>query len=182
MSTTVTDPDWRTGKGYPSQSARPSVWEAEFYRRAAGSSPKPYFDIEGRGREIFVGPAILQVNDDGTVRGDNMLPASRHMVLMFFLDENLDDQIARARRWLLDSQTARFEQKARRRADKFLHYLRVLDGYADGASFEQIGAEIFPDLSDIYPDYQRRNRARNTLKQAVALTRRWQLFVPRAGR
>ena len=102
------------------------------------------------------------------------------MCLLFFLDENIDDQLARARRWLIGNQAARYKAKSRRRAAMFVLYLRALDAQADGATVEQIGEALFPSLSDSYPDYQRRKRAKATLKQAIGLTKRWRLFVSKA--
>jgi hypothetical protein len=182
MDAASRDTNWRTGTGYPNQTDSLSVWEGEFYRRAGGPIPKPHFKVSSTRVEVFTGPALIQVNDDGTAHAEDLLPATRHMVVLFFLDENIDDQLDRARHWLISNQANRYERRARRRADKFVLYLRALDAHADRATAEQIGDVLFPTLADAYPDYQRRKRAKDTLKQAMKLTKRWSMFAPRARR
>ena len=182
MDPPSTDTNWRTGTGYLNQTDSLSVWEGEFYRRAGGPMPKPHIKVSRTRFEVFTGPAIIQVNDDGTAHAEGLLPATRHMVVLFFLDENIDDQLDRARHTLLGNQANRYERRARRRVDKFVLYLRALDAHADGATAEQIGDVLFPTLSDAYPEYQRRKRAKDTLKQAMKLTKRWCIFAPRARR
>lgn len=168
--------DWRTGTGYPGLESSFAVWEAEFARRAA-SYGIPYFQREDGLREALSGPVLLQVEEDGTVRADGLLPPQRHLAMMFLLDKPIEAQVERAKRILLGHQRARFAQiKSRARVDKFGEYLRVLDAEAAGADLVEIGKVLWPKEDDSYPDYRRRKHARDATQAARRLLQRWVYF------
>lgn len=147
----VAKQDWRTGEGYPDRDSLPEVWHIEFLRRGPnGFSGHPRFILPDGSMEFFTGPAIIQIESDGSLLSapDASRTNATHMVIEFNLKHNIDAQLSRAGRWLTGAQKVSFKPIHRKRIDKYQVYLRAFDAHAAGASQLQIAAALYPRNSN----------------------------------
>ena len=172
----MTAPDWKAGTGYPSSDAPADVWEFQFLSRGdQGLNGRPHFKLAPGSVEFFGGPAIIQINDDGSLPGGAEIRRSgaTHMVIEFQLNHDIAAQIERARVWLSANQRHRFIiEKRRMREAKFVLYLRALDGQKSGASLDEIARVLYPTLDNAYPSHDGRKQAGKALTAARKLARR----------
>ncbi|WP_339487832.1 hypothetical protein [Pseudomonas sp. EL_65y_Pfl2_R95] len=56
------------------------------------------------------------------------------------------------------------------RRGEWTFYLRVLDGFADGASYDELAAALYPGSENAYPDFSGRKRVKKALERAVFLS------------
>lgn len=66
----------------------------------------------------------------------------------------------------------------RNRHTEWPELLRILDAKADGANWAEIAAELYPHLSDSYPDYLGRKAAEKRLKSAEDMATKGYRFLP----
>lgn len=144
--------NWKTGEGYPDANSALDVWQCEFLRRGpSGLNGRPHFKLEGDRIEFFTGPAIIQIEDDGSLLcGPEATRSSvNRMVIEFQLDQDIDAQLDKARRWLTGNQTARYSvEKKRKRVTQYGHYLRAFDASTAGQSQSEIASILYPHLRD----------------------------------
>jgi hypothetical protein len=142
--------DWKTGEGYPTAECSFDEWKVEFLRRGPhGLAGRPHFRLADGAIEFFVGPAIIQIQDDGSFMSgpDSNRSNITHMVLEFQLDQDIDAQIENAKHWLTANQNTRYSTDARRkRVTKYGNYLRATDASNAGASQSEIASVLYPHL------------------------------------
>jgi len=169
-------PDWKAGTGYPPPGASVDVWEHEFLIRGEqGLKGRPHFKLPEGGVEFFEGPAIIQISDDGSLPAGacDYRTSATHTVIEFMLDQELDAQIERAKRWLTVNQRHRFTgDKQRKREAKFGLYLRALDANKAGASLDEIAHVLYPELDNTYPSKAGAKLANKHLVAARKLAQR----------
>ena len=168
--------NWKTGTGYPAAGASLDVWENEFLSRgAAGLGGRPHFKLANGAVEFFAGPAILQIEHDGSILAgpDTTRSSANRMVIQFWLDQDIAEQIERARRWLMNNQQSRFNvEKQRIRAAKYRTYLRVFDGSCDGATLDDIARILYPHIVNEYPEHSARKQVSKDISTAKKLAQR----------
>ena len=167
--------DWKSSTGYPSPGASTDEWEYQFLRRGdQGLKGHPHFKLPDGSVEFFGGPALIQINDDGSLDvAEHPRSSATHMVIEFQLDHDIGAQIERARSWLTANQRHKFIiEKRRMREAKFVLYLRALDGQKSGASLDEIARVLYPTLDNAYPSHDGRKQAGKALTAARKLARR----------
>lgn len=151
-------PDWKSGAGYPDTESTLDDWELEFLKRnETGLKGFEHFKLQNGNVEFFHGPAIIPINDDGSIvtPPDDQVNSANTMVIQFFLDRDIDEQIKKAKRWLEINQNHYFVvRKNRVRLDKFKKYLRALDADRSGCNIKDVVAVLYPDKTNDYPDLQ----------------------------
>lgn len=172
----MTAMSWKTGTGYPAAGATLDVWEYEFLSRgASGLKGRPYFKSTHKIVEFFVGPAIMQIEDDGSIlTGPNSARSSvNRMVIEFHLNQDIENQIESARRWLTANQQLRFNTETSRiREAKYQTYLRAFDGSRDGASLDDIASILYPCIVNEYPEHSARKQVSKDIATAKKLAER----------
>jgi hypothetical protein len=161
--------DWKTGKGYPTANSSFDEWQAEFLGRGPhGLVGRPHFRLADGAIEFFAGPAIIQIQDDGSFMSgpDSSRTSITRMVLEFQLDQDIDVQLEKAKRWLTANQNARYLTDAsRKRVTKYGNYLRAIDASNAGATQSEIASILYPHL---HSDAGKK-QVSNTLKAARRL-------------
>lgn len=145
--------DWETGEGYPDAKSSFDVWRTEFLKRSKfGLAGRPHFKLADGSVEFFTGPSVIQIEADGAALAgsDESRSSVSRMVIEFHLDQDLDTQLAIAKRWLTSNQIARYSiNKNRKRVEKYARYLRALDASNAGQSQSQIASILHSHLSSI---------------------------------
>ena len=171
----LTDPDWRAGIGYPAAGASIDIWEYEFLRRGkSGLEGRPHFKLTDDLVEFFVGPSMMQIEDDGSILAgpDTTRSSANRMVIEFHLNQDIDAQIEKAKRWLVTNQQHRYAAEKRRiRETKYRAYLRAFDGSCAGASLDEMAKFLYPNYLNEYPDHDGRKQVSKDIGAARKLVR-----------
>ncbi len=178
-------PDWRKATDYPKDYSF-DRWAYEFELRGAPrlrpAIPSNSLSEAGRRNLKSDAPVVYLYgpwgiaptvpNAEGFQFG--ILPQEydhrKHQVLLFMMDDNIDEQIESARTRLKQLQEHLFSTPAaRKRSDKYQSYLRLLDAERENATTKEMAVAIFPYLSNEQPDYLATKRVENGLKAAHRL-------------
>lgn len=122
----------------------------------------------------------------GTVRGGNVgggkylneNPFGPYISIVFDITRPLKPQIANAQKVLLENQKNQVKEgkirvnTVRKHKDNWIEYLRILDAKAEKVKNNEIARDMFPNLSNEYPDYQGNQKVRKSLKAAEYLIKK----------
>lgn len=169
-------PNWIEGTGYPSIDASIGEWEYEFaIRRDSGLTGLPRYNLPNGKVEIAYGSAIVQINDDGSFSGlpDKDRNPTTAAVIVFALDQDLDYQLDKAKKFLTLQQGHRYKvNKTRLRVEKYKQYLRILDAHQSGEPYSRIASVIYPYISNEHSDgFKGNSKVADDLKAAKRITK-----------
>jgi hypothetical protein len=102
-----------------------------------------------------------------TFEADPCNPSMTEFV-MIHLSRPIEPQLERVKSiWTQYRQVLKIRPKRHTpRIGDFQNYLRILDARTCGASFKEIGAAIYPNIPNVYPEYSASDRVKKTYAAA----------------
>lgn len=107
---------------------------------------------------------------------DNLLKP--YVPIVYNIMRPLKPQFVNAQKTLLEMQRERVQKgrivirNAKKHEGHWVDYLRILDAKAENVSNNEIADTLFPDIPNEYPDYQRNDKMRKSLKRAEYLMKK----------